>query len=103
MRSWPATFTTAPARREVALEDHQATRRLQRLVHREDHVLARRLHGRRRLLGDRASGDRHHVAVQLARLEEPLREQRRATRAVHVERHVAASGAQVADKRRVLR
>ena len=69
--------------------------------HGPDHVLvrARSFRDALQLLGERAPGDRHAIAVQQAVLEQHLEHLRHAARAVEIDRDVASRGLEIAEHR----
>ena len=65
----------AALRREIAAQDGEASRRLQRPLDRDDDLLPRRLDDRGRHLGQRAAVDVRRVAVHEAGLQELARDE----------------------------
>ena len=98
----PGDFDHAASGSEIAPEDDEPARRLQWRLDRHDHILSRRFNRLGGLLGDRPAGHGHLAAVQLAGIEQSLREQLCPACPVHVERHITASRTEVADQRGTL-
>jgi hypothetical protein len=89
----------AALRCEVALEDHESTRRPQRLFDGDDDVLSRCLLGVLDLLGDGAACGRELGPVYEAGVEQALAEQTAPASAVDVDGRVAAPRLEVGDDR----
>jgi hypothetical protein len=89
-------------RREVAPEADDAAGWRDRVVGRADHVLVRVPRHALHVLGQRAAGHGHAVAVQEAVVEQRLHEDRDAARLKHVLGDVAAARLQVGDVGRAL-
>src|SRR5262249_56965866 len=73
----------APARGEVAAQDDDAARGLERVLQRLDHLLARPLGGRRHLLADGAARDRLLAGVDETRLGQALADHGHAAPPLH--------------------
>ena len=87
--------------RQRAVQDRQAAGRLERRLERDDDLLAGRLDGVRRDLGDRPAVDGRRVAVEEpGPLEQLAHDQGDAAGLVHVGRGVAAARLHVGDDRR---
>ena len=87
---------------EVALQANDAAGRGQRLVRRVNDVLVRIPFHVLEILGNRAAGHCHAVAVQEAVVEQRLHEQRHAARLEHVLGNVLSARLHVGDVRRLL-
>src|ERR1019366_2886270 len=74
-------FDHARIRRERTPQDRQTTRGLQRLIKRQDYVLARSFDGLRRLFTERLARAGEHRSVDVLALGEPLRNNSDAARA----------------------
>src|SRR5207247_8721235 len=83
-------------RREVALQDDQAALGAKGSRQRDDHLLPRGLAHGLALLAERPAGYGHGIAVDVAALDEALREERYAAGPVQLHRRAAAARPQVA-------
>ena len=92
----------AALRREVAAQDREPARGLERRLHGDDDLLAVPLDGCRRDLAERAAVDVRRVAVDEPRLRELARDERDAAGLVHVGGDEAAAGLQARDDGRPL-
>src|SRR5271168_2000531 len=77
----------ATLRRKIALENHEATGGLQRLVERHNHFLPRSLRRSLSLLANRQSGNSLSGRIQIFPGQQPLREQSNSARAMHICSH----------------
>src|SRR5215204_236417 len=89
-------------RRQVSPEDHQSSRRLERILDRDDHVLPRRLLGLLDLLGDGPARGRELGSDYETGVEQSLAEWPAASGTVDVDGCVAASWLEVGDDRGTL-
>ena len=96
----PCELDDAPVGRKIAAEDREAAGRLQRLVPRDDDVLARPLVRTVGDLAQRASVNRSRCLVHDTRPHELAGNERDAARSVQVGRDVAAARLDVGDDRR---
>ena len=100
-RSWPASLTTQPVRREVAAQDREPAGRLQRLVPRDDDLLAGPLEHAVGDLAQRAPVDAAHASsCTTPAANELARDERDAARLEEVGRDEAAARLDVGDDRR---
>src|SRR6185436_16531582 len=90
--------------REIAAENGQMTLRIHGIVERPDHVLvhARPVRHVRQLLGYRAAGDRHAIAVEPTGDEQHLEHLRNAAGAMEIDGDVLARRLQIAQHRHTL-
>ena len=86
---------------KVAAEDDEPSFGLDRIRQRADHLLPGRLARRARFLTDRAAGDGDLVGMQEPGFEQPLGDDRHATRLVHLGRRVAPPRLHVGEQGRL--